>query len=222
MSAASNNRVLRIALAVSLAVHLIVAAIVYSRPVTVAAEPPPEHFRITHIKLAQPTPTPPPPKHALPHPQRQTRAVRPAIKTVHIAQVHTDGPPDGPPPIEATGDPIVPVDSPGPATAPTEGPALPTPTPKPACSAPDVAAKTLVTQTVDVPEDERNGFTGEAKVKVDLDASGAVVGTSIYESTGNMQLDQAAVNAAHESRYAPEERDCKNVAGSYLFTIDFQ
>lgn len=221
MSAASNNRVLRIALAGSLAVHLMIAAIIYSRPTTVKAEPPPQHLRIVEIAPPTPRPTPPPRKPALPHPQHHAIAVRPAVKPVHIAQLRPIGPPIGPA-VEPSGDPVIPVDSPGPDVAPTDGPVAPTPTPKPACSAPDIAAKTVVTQSPDVPEDQLNGFSGTAKVKVDLDASGAVVGTSIYESTGNMQLDRAAVSAARESRYAPEERDCKNVAGSYLFTVDFQ
>lgn len=218
MSAVSNGRVLRIALAGSVAVHLIIAAIVYSRPVTAAPEQPPQKTHIYKFQLPPPTPTPPP-KPA--HPQRHAHAVRPAIHNpVHIAVTQPKGPPIGPP-VEPTGNPG-PVDTAGPDTVPTDAPIAPTPTPKPACSAPDIAAKTLVTQPPIVPEDQSDGFTGTAKVKVDLDAAGQVVGTSIYESTGNMQLDRAALDAARESRYAPEERDCKNVAGSYLFTIDFQ
>ncbi len=45
---------------------------------------------------------------------------------------------------------------------------------------------------------------------------------SIYESTGYLQLDRAAIAAARASRYAPEERDCKTVSGSYLFVVDFE
>ena len=221
MSAVSNGRVLRIALAGSVAVHLIIAAIVYARPVTAAPEQQPQKTHLYKFLLQPPTPKPPPRKPVLPHPQRHARAVRPAIHNpVHIAVTKPDGPPMGPP-VEPTGNPV-PVDTSGPGIAPTDAPIAPTPTPKPACSAPDVPAKTLVTQSPIVPEDQSDGFAGTAKVKVDLDAAGQVVGTSIYESTGNMQLDRAALSAARESRYAPEERDCKNVAGSYLFTIDFQ
>lgn len=127
------------------------------------------------------------------------------------------------PPVEPTGEPN-PIDTSGPDTGPTSGPvAMPTPTARPACSAPDVQAKAIVTQSPIVPDDARpGGFTGTAKVKVDLDASGNVIHTSIYESTGSMELDRAAIDAAQQSRYAPEERGCKNVSGSYLFTVDFQ
>lgn len=223
MSAVSNGRVLRIALAGSVAVHLIIAAVVYSHPTVVAAEPPPQHIVLINIKPPRATPTPPPPKHAVSHPQHHTRAVLPATHPPkRIAQAHTDGPPVAPP-VEPTGIPG-PAQTPGPDVGPTGPPVdvTPAPTPKPACSAPDVAAKTIAAQSPDVPDDERNGFTGTAKVKVDLDATGAVVGTSLYESTGNMQLDQAALRAARDSRYAPEQYECKNVAGSYLFTVDFQ
>jgi TonB family protein len=220
MSAVSNGRVLRIALAGSVAVHLLIAAVVYSRPVTAAQEQPPRKLQI--VKLLPPPPSPPPPRHALPHPQHHTRAVMPAVHPPkRIAQLTHDGPPIAPP-VEPTGIPA-PADTSGPDIAPTGAPvdATPAPTPKPACSAPDVPAKTLVAQSPETPEDA-GGFTGTAKVKVDLDATGAVVGTSIYESTGNPQLDQAALTAARESRYAPEQVDCKNISGSYLFTIDFQ
>jgi TonB family protein len=61
-----------------------------------------------------------------------------------------------------------------------------------------------------------------AKIRVNLDAEGNVRGVSVYESTGSMELDQAALAAARQSRYAPEEVNCKNVPGSYLFTVDFQ
>jgi protein TonB len=219
MSAASNGRVLRTALAASLAVHVIVAAVIHAQPVTAA---PQEKMHKTYIiHLPRPTPTPPPPKPELPHPQHRSSALQPAIHRPRlIARTHADGPHIAPP-IEPTGEPQ-PWETSGPQdVAPTSGPPAPTPTPKPACSAPDIPAKTLVTQTAVSPEDAA-GYTGQAKVQVDLDASGNVVGTSIYQSTGSMELDRAALAAARASRYAPEERDCKNVAGSYLFVVDFQ
>lgn len=60
-----------------------------------------------------------------------------------------------------------------------------------------------------------------AKIRVDLDATGAVLRAVVYESTGYPQLDRAAVEAARESRYAPEEKNCRSTSGSYLFTVDF-
>jgi TonB family protein len=222
MSAVSNRRVLRIALAISLAVHLVIAAVIYSRPVTAAPEQPPQRTQIVRLIAPPPTPTPQPPKHARTHvQQRARRAVRAAVHVLHVAaNPHTIGPPIAAP-VEPTPEPYPDVDeSAAPET--TSAPIIASPTPKPACSAPDIAAKTIDAQSPEVPDDVRDGFIGTAKVRVDLDAAGKVVGASIYESTGSVPLDQAAIAAARESRYAPEERDCKNVAGSYLFTIDFQ
>ena len=221
MSAASNGRVLRIALAGSLAVHLVVAAIIYSHPVKAAQPQKPDKGYIIHLPPPTPTPPPPTPKPALPQPQHQSAAVRPPIR---LPRVPSRNNPHGPPapPIEPTGSPMPsPASTSGPAVAPTAAPFVPTPTPKPACSAPDIPAKTLVTQPADRPEDA-DGYTGTAKVRVDLDAAGNVVGASVYQTTGSMELDHAALAAARASRYAPEERDCKNVSGSYLFIVDFQ
>ncbi len=126
------------------------------------------------------------------------------------------------PPPQPTGDPND-VATPGVDAAPTAAPFVATPTPKPACSAPDIQAKTIDAQTPDKPDDaQAQGLVGTVKVKVDLDASGAVLGASIYESSGSMELDRAALAAARRSSYAPEERECKDVPGSYLFTVDFQ
>lgn len=223
MSAASNGRVLRIAIGASLAVHLAIAAVVYSHPVQ--ADPEQKPRGITIIHLPPPTPTPAPPKPALPHPQRKSATFTPRIHTVKLI-ARTDrskGRSEIPPP-QPTGDPNI-IDTPGPDVAPTAPPFVPapTPTPKPACSAPDIPAKTTDAQSPDKPDDaQAAGLVGTVKVKVDLSAAGAVLGASVYESSGSMELDQAALSAARASRYAPEERDCKNVPGSYLFTVDFQ
>ncbi|HLI94563.1 MAG TPA: energy transducer TonB [Candidatus Baltobacteraceae bacterium] len=124
---------------------------------------------------------------------RSTGRGRIAIAAVQ----HSDGPPIAQLPIEPTGDPF-PIDNPTPGVAPTSAPIVAAPTPKPACSAPDVPAKTLTIEPPAVSDEDRDGFTETAKVKVDVDAAGKVVGASIYESTGSVPLDQAAVAAAVE------------------------
>jgi protein TonB len=223
MNARSNGRILQIAVAVSLAMHLVFASLVHPWPVTAAPEQPLQHIDILRrLKPPPPKPAPtPPPKPALPHPQSRARSFHVVVHTPRVPSTSTKGPAIAPP-VEPTGPPVI-AASTGPDVAPTSGPIVATPTPKPACSAPDVPAKTLVAQTPEVPEDaQAQGYTGTAKVKVDLDASGNVTGTSIYTSTGSMELDRAALAAARASRYAPEERNCKTVPGSYLFIIEFQ
>jgi protein TonB len=220
MNGSSNARILRIAIAASLAIHVIIASVVHSN--RVEAQPEQKTGRIIVVKLPKPTLTPAPPR-AHPHKvQTHTRAVRHAIKppqqrSPNNANTHTvQSPPSAEPTgIPNSGDVIA---SPGPVA--TEVPATPSPTPKPACSVPDVPAKAIDTVSPQAPPDAPD-VPATAKVKVDLDASGNVVGTSIYESTGYQQLDHAAVDAARSSRYAPEEKNCKNVGGSYLFDVNF-
>jgi protein TonB len=224
MSAAKNGRVLRIAIAGSLAVHLVVACLVYSHPVAAAPEQTPRHIDIIKLHLPPPTPAPPPPKPAVLHPQRKSPAVHIAVRMPKLPpDPNPKGPPQNPP-VEPTGEPNPnPTDTGGQITGPTSAPLVVTPTPKPACSAPGIGAKALDPQTPEESDAAREqGLIGTVKVKVDLDSSGSVVGTSIYASSGSMDLDNAALAAARQTRYAPEKRDCKNVPGSYLFTVDFQ
>lgn len=225
MNATSNGRIIRIAIAGSLAVHFIAALLVHPPSVEAQAAEKLSPAVIVHVIPPKPTPTPPPritiPK---PHALRKTHSRTPVVHAPHlpkrigntksIAIAVPSAPPGTPGPIEATTGP----DILGPPTGPTSSPA---PTPKPACSAPDVPARTLVVQSPSVPDSAPQTGT-PAKIRVDLDASGNVRGVSVYESTGSMELDQAALSAARDSRYAPEEIDCKKVAGSYLFTVDFQ
>jgi protein TonB len=82
----------------------------------------------------------------------------------------------------------------------------------------------MLTRTVQpkYPENAREqGATGTVQVKVSLNPSGGVISTSIYKSSGNAELDQAALAAAHESTYNPEIEDCQPVAGTYLFRAGF-
>jgi TonB family protein len=225
MNATSNGRVIRIAIAGSLAVHFIAALLVHPPSVEAQATEKLSPAVIVHVIPPKPTPTPPPritpPK---PRAVRKTQSRTPVVHTPHlpkrtdntkgIAIAVPSAPPGTPGPIEApTGPDVI-----GP---PTTAPATPAPTPKPACSAPDVPARTVVVEPPSVPDSvPQNGAT--AKIRVDLDASGSVRGVSVYESTGSMELDRAALSAARESRYAPEGIECKKVAGSYLFTVDFQ
>jgi protein TonB len=223
MNGSSNGRILRIAIASSLAIHLVIASVVHSSKVAASPEAKVGHAQIIYVKPPKPTPTPPPPQKLPPaKPQHSARVVRPPM---HLVQQHSNKNPNtnasqNPPQIEPTGIPNggYNFDTPGPQVT---GAPTPTPTPKPACSAPDIPAKAVEAISPQAPPDAQSS-NAVAKIKVDLDASGNVVGTSVYESTGYPQLDRAALDAARESRYAPEEKNCKNMPGSYLFTVTFQ
>lgn len=227
MNRKSNGRIFGIAIVSSIAVHLAFACVIHVSPVTAAPEQKPRTIVIVDRlhkpkPTPKPTPTPRPQVHkAQPH-AKPTRAVRPPTNPVHVHNPVTN---KGVARVTFTPGPIV---TPGTgdtgtggATAGPSAPPAPTPTPKPACSAPDIPAKAVDAVTPETPPD--TPVTNVvAKVEVRLDASGAVVGTKIYTSTGYSQLDRAALEAARESRYEPEEHNCKNIPGSYLFTVDFQ
>ena len=148
----------------------------------------------------------------------------PRLAYVHVLVPHGDG--RGPSWIAVSSlsmAPICTVRAPGtsnptPATSSTN---LVSPTPPP-CTTPHMDA--MLTRTVQpkYPESAREqGATGTVQVKVSLNPSGGVISTSIYKSSGNAELDQAALVAARESTYSPEIEDCQPVGGTYLFRASF-
>lgn len=52
-------------------------------------------------------------------------------------------------------------------------------------------------------------------VDVQLDEQGNVTGTEIEHSSGRDDIDQAAVDAAKATVYAPQRADCKPLASTY-------
>jgi TonB family protein len=106
----------------------------------------------------------------------------------------------------------------GPATAP---PPPPTP-PPPRCAQPHKDATTTRAIEPDYPDLARQqGAVGTVLVRVSLSASAVVTDTRIYKSSGNAQLDKAALAAARASSYAAEVDDCQPAAGIYIFHVDF-
>jgi TonB family protein len=58
---------------------------------------------------------------------------------------------------------------------------------------------------------------GKVTVDVSVSPKGDVIGAKVNTSSGNTALDRAAVKLARESEYSPAMRNCKPVAGTYLF-----
>ncbi|MBV9270102.1 MAG: TonB family protein [Candidatus Eremiobacteraeota bacterium] len=219
------KRVLRFAIAGSLAIHVVAAHFVRPPAVSAATEPPPAKMTIVKIvppiRKVVPTPTPrPQPQHRI--------AVRPRVRTpqlshtsnskginaAHRVAIATPGP--GRPDVVG---PDVP---PGPQPSAPIGTPEPTPPPTPSCTSPDVAARVMNAITPDTPEAAREeGISGVTEVRVDLGADGEVESVSIYRSSGSTLLDAAALRAAKASRYAAGQHDCHGDAGSYIFRADF-
>lgn len=214
------SRVLTIALALSLFIHLVFAAVVRPiRSVEAAPEQIPTRFHIVVIHTPPPpTPTPaptkPPNKTSPQHPTR-THFQPPKVASYNDrgpSQPHVNG--------------IVSNATPGPiATAIASampGTPEPTPTPKPACSVPNVAATTVSVVSPSVPDEVGSDVDAQAQVRVTLQPDGSVEAAQIYRTTGNGLLDREAMRAARASTYRAEIRDCVAVRGDYLFTVDFK
>lgn len=202
------RRLLLIAFALSLLIHVLVAVIV--RPASPSRENQTEVVSIEHrrtvIALTKKLPTPPPPS---PRPlPRRASAPAPPRKSVPVAG--GPGPGGGGRGI-ATAVPATPV----PAPAATPVPAR--------CAQPNAAAAVVATPPPpDIAPDARvSGTSGTALVKVQLDASGGITDTSVTQTTGNSSLDLVAVAMARDARYSPALHDCKPIAGIYTFSVKF-
>lgn len=82
-----------------------------------------------------------------------------------------------------------------------------------------------VTQQVppDYPESAREAGLGQvtAEIRVYITPQGKVAALRVFNSTGNGDLDQAAIRSAAESTYLPRVKNCKPVFGLYLFKVTF-
>ena len=76
----------------------------------------------------------------------------------------------------------------------------------------------------DYPESAKDLGLGAVTVEVEVTvgASGNLVSASVYKSSNNSAIDQAALRAARQSTYSPRLVDCNPTTGDYLFRADFQ
>lgn len=200
-------RLLLVAFALSLLLHLIVA--LGLRPPSPTPETQGEVVSIQHrpasIVAVKHTPPPPPP----PRPRRTAAPHAPS-----------SAPPvrNGPGPAAVAG---------GKAATPAPIVARATPAPvataTPGCAHTDIAAAVTVSPSPpDIPTAARaSGTSGTTLVNVQLDASGRVTGTNVTQSTGNSSLDLVAVGMARDAQYSAALRDCKPIASNYTYSVKF-
>ncbi|HEX5273964.1 MAG TPA: TonB family protein [Candidatus Rubrimentiphilum sp.] len=65
------------------------------------------------------------------------------------------------------------------------------------------------------------GVGGTAGVAIELSPTGSLVSESVIQSTGNPNLDRAALRSARMSRFTPEVSNCSAIGGNYLYTVTF-
>lgn len=75
----------------------------------------------------------------------------------------------------------------------------------------------------DYPESARETGLGEvtAGIRVYITPQGTIAALRVANSSGNADLDQAALRAAAESTYLPRLKGCKATYGEYLFKVTF-
>jgi protein TonB len=68
----------------------------------------------------------------------------------------------------------------------------------------------------------RAGVEGVVTVRIRLDATGAILAVELVQPSGSRWLDEAALAAAHASRFAPAARESARVASEALATYRFE
>jgi len=98
--------------------------------------------------------------------------------------------------------------------------ALPTPAPAGAC---DRDATVTHQTSPDYPESARELGLRQvtAGIQVYITPQGTIAALRVLNSSGNGDLDQAALRGAAESTYSPRMRNCKPTFGLYLFKVTF-
>jgi uncharacterized protein YggE len=90
------------------------------------------------------------------------------------------------------------------------------------CAHPNVRASAVQAALPHVPVLARQiGIEGDVQVVVTLDEQSHVIGTAIQSSPSGI-LNAAALEAARETVFQTEIRDCRPVPGSFIFVVTFQ
>lgn len=90
------------------------------------------------------------------------------------------------------------------------------------CSQPYAPPRAILPVQADAPTAARAVHaSGTTIVRVDLDETSTVVGSTVVRSSGYAPLDRAALAAAQKSSYRTESFACRPVASTYQFTVTF-
>jgi TonB family protein len=89
------------------------------------------------------------------------------------------------------------------------------------CTTADTVARMTQGYPAQWPKDVKGVNSAAAKVLINLDSLGNLVSARIANSSGNALLDDEALNAARQSKYAPEFHNCTSFARSYYLDVMF-
>jgi len=108
-----------------------------------------------------------------------------------------------------------------PTAAPTAPPATAPPTPSGPIEATDADFINRVTPDYPDMAKEEN-IQGDVTVRITIGPSGQVISAEISESSGNAQLDAAALKAARESTFKPPTENGVATTRDYLIIYNFR
>ncbi len=212
MDARRSRRLLIAAFALSLLIHLIVASGVRWPFVRTRDETEVVHVQNMRVTRIAHVPTPPPhtPPPQTPPPTASPAPARSAPPAPHL-------PPSSSGTGGATGR-VLSKRTPAPTPVPT-----PAPSATVQCANNDLPAQLAASPPPPEisPQARADSVTGTTKVRVQLDANGAVQGTTVVDSSGSGSLDLVAVSMARAAQYTPAQHDCKAVASDYTFSVKF-
>jgi protein TonB len=188
------------------------------------ATPPPQKVTVQTLIKPPPKPTPTPPPTPTPTPPPPLKNTPPPVNLkLHVVQSHSNdtggnGPVEQaytPPPVgNENGVPTA-----VPTATPTEAPTAP-PTPSGPISITDSAFIDRVQP--DYPEmAKEEGAQGDVTIRVTIGPQGQVESAVISTSSGNPQLDQAALKAAKDSTYKPPLANGVATTQDYLIIYTF-
>ncbi|HET9393138.1 MAG TPA: TonB family protein [Candidatus Rubrimentiphilum sp.] len=204
---ARGRRVLLVALAISLLLHLLLAGYWYWPSHTES------EAQLSNVRIVQITHRPPPPVQTpAPKPVQTPRIATKAHSKIAPPQIAShNGPNARRGPVTYAPQTPRPVGTATPArvaagcTNPNAGPAV-SATP----DTPDIAAAARASR-----------ITGVVAIDVSLDPAGNVTDAKVARSIGNDGLDASALTMARNASYTPKYTACKGVASTYTFTVKF-
>jgi TonB family protein len=173
----------------------------------------------------KPTPPPTPPPKVVVHtpapvqPKLKINTAKTSAKTntgpTEETNKYTQGTTQGIPQGIGTSKPI-------PSAPPATPAATPAPTATPlACARPNVPATTIHASEPDMPAmAQQQGITGTVQVVVSLDTTSHVTNAKVQSSPSAL-LNNAALQAARNSTFQTEIRNCKPIAADYIFSVEF-
>ncbi|MBC7655588.1 MAG: energy transducer TonB [Frankiaceae bacterium] len=163
---------------------------------------------VTLVNFIEPPKPPPPPP---PPPKEPPKTITRIVETPKPTAVPP--PPEEPPMVYDTPSPVA-------IAAPPPAPPAPVAAPADFGGSVDPTGRAL-NKPVYPPEENRRGITGTTLLTLTYDVTGNVTGVEVKRSSGNRNLDRAAVKAANRWKINPGMRGGVRVAGQVDVPVEF-